>query len=570
MLSTLRNTVKQSAVLIQRRNFGSKDVRFGSEGRALMLQGCDKLADAVGVTLGPKGRNVVIEQSFGAPKITKDGVTVAKSIEFSNRMMNLGAQLVKQVASSTNDTAGDGTTTATVLARAIFKEGCKAVAAGMNPMDLRRGINLAVEKVLEDIKTRSKDVTTNEEIYQVATISANGDKVVGKLIADAMEKVGREGTITVTEGKTLEHEMDVVEGLKFDRGYISPYFITNQKTARVELENAFVLLYDKRLSSVKSILPLLEYVMQNQVSLLIISEDVDSEALATMVVNKMRLGLKICAVKAPGFGDNRKAQLHDIAAMTGGQVITEETGMKIDQLDPSMLGRARTVTVTKDDCVIMEGAGTKDEVEGRAEQIRQSIKQCTSEYEKEKLQERLAKMSGGVAVIKVGGASEVEVGEVKDRIQDALCATKAAVEEGIIVGGGCALLYATKALDNIQTENFDQSIGVKIVRNALTVPCKTIAENAGVEGSVVVGNLLREGKTNIGYNAQTGEYVDMMQSGIIDPAKVVKTALRDAASVASLMTTTEALITEAKDEVKAGGMGGMGGMEGMGGMGGMF
>ncbi|PHJ26112.1 chaperonin [Cystoisospora suis] len=555
----------------------SKDIRFGSDARNQMLAGCNRLADAVGVTLGPKGRNVVIEQTYGSPKITKDGVTVAKSIELSNKMMNLGAQLVKQVASTTNDIAGDGTTTATLLARAIFKEGCKAVDAGMNPMDLLRGINLAVEKILKHLNSVTKTVTTSEEIFNVATISANGDKVVGRLIADAMEKVGRDGTITVSEGKTLSHEMELVEGLKFDRGFISPYFITNTKEQKVELEKPYILLYDKRISSVKSILPVLEFIVQNQASLIIIAEDVDSEALATMVVNKLRLGLKICAVKAPGFGDHRKAMLHDIAVMTGGQVITEETGSNIEdaQQVPQMLGQAKSVTVNKDTTLIIEGAGTKATIDERCDQIRVSMEQTHSEYEKEKLQERLAKMTGGVAVIKVGGASEVEVSEAKDRIQDALCATKAAVEEGIVPGGGAALLYASETLKDIETVNYDQKVGVNIVRNACKQPCKTIADNAGHEGAVVVGNLLREAKASRGFNAQTGEYVDMIAAGIIDPTKVVKTALSDAASVASLMTTTEAAVVEAKEEKEdhvGGGAGGMpmGGPGGMGGMGGMY
>ncbi|EPR63675.1 heat shock protein HSP60 [Toxoplasma gondii ME49] len=559
--------------VFQVRHASSKEIRFGCDARNQMLAGCNRLADAVGVTLGPKGRNVVIEQPYGSPKITKDGVTVAKSIELGNRMMNLGAQLVKQVASTTNDIAGDGTTTATLLARAIFREGCKAVDAGMNPMDLLRGINLAVEKVLAHLNSVTKNVTTSEEIFNVATISANGDKVIGKLIADAMEKVGRDGTITVSEGKTLTHELELVEGLKFDRGYISPYFITNSKEQKVELEKPFVLLYDKRISSVKSILPVLEFIVQNQGSLLIIAEDVDSEALATMVVNKLRLGLKICAVKAPGFGDHRKAMLHDIAVMTGGQVVTEETGGSLEDAHqmPQMLGRAKSVTVTKDTTLVIEGGGEKATIDERCDQIRVSMEQTHSDYEKEKLQERLARMTGGVAVIKVGGASEVEVGEAKDRIQDALCATKAAVEEGIVPGGGTALLYASETLKTIETTNYDQKVGVGIVRNACKQPCKTIADNAGHEGAVVVGNLLREADPTKGFNAQTGEYVDMMAAGIIDPTKVVKTALSDAASVASLMTTTEAAVVEAKEEKPDEPMGGgmpMGGMGG--GMGGMY
>ncbi|OXB71561.1 UNVERIFIED_CONTAM: hypothetical protein H355_008328 [Colinus virginianus] len=484
-------------------------------------------------------------------------------------MMNLGAQLVKQVASTTNDIAGDGTTTATLLARAIFKEGCKAVDAGMNPMDLLRGINVAVEKVLRELERVTKNVTTSAEIFNVASISANGDRVVGQLIADAMEKVGRDGTITVAEGKTLVHSLEVVEGLQFDRGYISPYFINNTKEQKVELEKPYVLLYDKRISSVKSILPVLEFIVQNQASLLIVAEDVDSEALATMVVNKLRLGLKICAVKSPGFGDHRKAMLHDIAVKTGGQVITEETGNSLENASqvPQMLGQAKAITVSKDSTLIMEGAGEKTHIEERCDQIRVSIEQTHSDYEREKLQERLAKLTGGVAVIKVGGASEVEVGEAKDRIQDALCATKAAVEEGIVPGGGTALLYASETLKDLKTDNYDQKVGVNIIRNACKQPCKIIADNAGHEGAVVVGNLMREANTKRGFNAQTGEYVDMVEAGIIDPTKVVKTALSDAASVASLMTTTEAAVVEAKEEKdgeNAGGanmpMGGMGGM----------
>lgn len=554
----------------------SKDVRFGQEARAQMLQGCNKLADAVGATLGPKGRNVVIEQSYGCPKITKDGVTVAKAIEFGNKMMNLGAQLVRQVASATNDAAGDGTTTATVLARAIYREGCAAVAAGMNPMDLLRGIRLAVDAVLAHLDNHKKLLTTSEDIFNVATISANGDKIVGQLIADAMDKVGREGTITVTEGKLLTHELELVEGVKIDRGYISPYFITNSKEQKVELDKPYILLSDKKISSVKSLLPLLEHVLQNQASLLIIAEDVDSEALATMVVNKLRLGLKICAVKAPGFGDHRKAQMNDIAVITGAQVITEETGMKLEDANiTEVIGRAKSVSISKDSSIIMEGGGDKKDIDERAEQLRIAIQNSTSEYDKEKLQERLAKLTGGVAVIKVGGSSEVAVNECKDRVQDALCATKAAVEEGIVPGGGTALLFASLELDKIKTENYDQEVGVKIIKNACKVPCKTIAENAGHEGAVVVGNILREGNPNKGFNAQTGEYVDMIAAGIIDPTKVVKTALSDAASVASLMSTTEVAIFDVKDNEKGenenmGGMGGMGGMPGGGMGGGMY
>eukprot|EP00921_Rhytidocystis_pertsovi_P007876 GHVQ01013045.1.p2 GENE.GHVQ01013045.1~~GHVQ01013045.1.p2 ORF type:complete len:591 (+),score=124.74 GHVQ01013045.1:92-1864(+) len=564
----------------QCRSFASKDILFGAEARSQMLLGCNKLADAVGATLGPKGRNVVIDQSFGGPKITKDGVTVAKSIEFSNKAMNLGAQLVKQVASTTNDIAGDGTTTATVLARAIYKEGCEAVAAGMNPMDLLRGINMAVEHILCELDRVKKTVTTSEDVFNVASISANGDKTIGKLIADAMDKVGREGTITVNDGKTLQHELELAEGLQFDRGFISPYFITNSKTQKVELEKPLILLHDKKISSVKALLPVLEHVLQNQSSLLIVAEDIDSEALATMIVNKLRLGLKICAVKAPGFGEQRKAMLHDLAVMTGAQVITEETGMKLEEAlkenMAGMLGGAKSVTITKDHTIIMEGNGARGEaVVERAAELRNAIDNTTSDYEKDKLKERLAKMTGGVAVIKVGGASEVEVSEARDRLQDSLCATKAAVEEGIVAGGGVALLYASRVLDKLVPENGDQKVGFNIVRNACKVPCKLIAENAGHEGAVVVGNLLREGDTSMGFNAQTGEYVNMISAGIMDPTKVVKSALADAASVASLMTTTEVAVFDAKDDkdsgAAGGGMGGMGGMGGgMGGMGGMM
>eukprot|EP00918_Siedleckia_nematoides_P099129 GHVU01216961.1.p1 GENE.GHVU01216961.1~~GHVU01216961.1.p1 ORF type:complete len:511 (+),score=106.52 GHVU01216961.1:125-1657(+) len=493
MLSTLRGANRRGAQYFRREQarYASKEIRFGTDARMQMLMGCNKLADAVGVTLGPKGRNVVIEQAWGPPKITKDGVTVAKSIEFKNRMMNIGASLVKQVASTTNDVAGDGTTTATILARHIYKEGCEAVAAGMNPMDLLRGINLGVEGVLKHLNENRKDITTSEEVKAVATISANGDETIGRLIADAMDKVGKEGTITVNDGKTLQHELEVVEGLKFDRGYISPYFITNTKTQKVELENPYILLCDKKISSFKAILPTLEHVLNNRSSLLIIAEDVESEAIATLVLNKLRLGLNICAVKAPGFGDHRKALIQDIATVVGGTVVTEETGMKMEELDASVLGRAKSITVTKDDCIIMEGEGDKADVETRCDQIRGAIDVTKSDYEKEKLQERLGKITGGVAVIKVGGASEVEVGEAKDRINDALNATKAAVEEGVVPGGGSALLFAAQQLGGIATANNDQTVGVNIVKNACKVPCRMIADNAGHEGAVVVGNLLR-------------------------------------------------------------------------------
>jgi len=546
MLSAPRATGSAARVLrTSVRNMSGKDVRFGVEARALMLQGVDKLADAVQVTLGPKGRNVVIEQSFGAPKITKDGVTVAKAIEFADKHQNIGAQLVRQVANKTNDVAGDGTTTATVLTRAIFAEGCKSVAAGMNPMDLRRGINLAVEACVADLKSRTKMISSKEEICNVATISANSDKEIGEMIADAMEKVGKEGVITVQDGQTLENELEVVEGMKFDRGFISPYFSTNPNTQKAEFENPYILLVEKKVSTLQTLLPLLEQVVKVQKPLVIIAEDVDGEALATLVVNKLRGGVNVAAIKAPGFGDNRKATLQDMAVLTGGTVISEDIGMKLETADLSCLGTCKKMTISKDDTVILDGAGGAAAVEERCEVLRDAIVDTSSEYEKEKLQERLAKLSGGIAVIKVGGATETEVSEKKDRVTDALNATRAAVEEGIVAGGGTALLYASKALDGIVTANFDQKVGVDIMRHALTVPCKTIANNAGAEGAVVVGKLLESSDTTFGFDAQKGEYVDMIAKGIIDPTKVVRTALVDAASNASLMTTTEAMITEA-------------------------
>jgi len=549
-----------------------KDVRFGNEARAMMLAGVDKLADAVQVTLGPKGRNVVLDQAYGAPKITKDGVTVAKGIEFKDRYQNIGAQLVRQVANRTNDIAGDGTTTATVLTRAIFSEGCKSVAAGMNPMDLRRGINLAVDHVLMDLKARTKMISSKEEIKNVATISANSDHAIGVLIANAMEKVGKEGVITVQDGKTLEDELEVVEGMKFDRGYISPYFITSPKTQKTEFEHPLVLLVEKKVSSLQSMLPLLEQVIKTQKPLVIIAEDIDGEALATLVVNKLRGGMSVAAVKAPGFGDNRKAILQDMAVLTGGTVISEDVGLKLETADFSTLGSCKTITISKDDTVMLDGAGEKEAIEERCELLRESIAVSSSEYEKEKLQERLAKLSGGVAVLKVGGASEVEVNEKKDRVTDALNATRAAVEEGIVAGGGTALLYASKGLQDLAAKmtNFDQKHGVEIMMRALTVPCKTIVSNAGVEGAVVVGKLLESTDTNWGYNAQNEMFCDMVQEGIIDPTKVCRTALVDAASVASLMTTTEAMVVDQpkKEETATGGGGSMGGGIG-GGMGGM-
>ncbi|CEF99267.1 Chaperonin Cpn60 [Ostreococcus tauri] len=544
----------------------AKDLRFGVEARALMLRGCDTLADAVQVTLGPKGRNVVIEQQYGPPKITKDGVTVAKNIEFSDRMMNLGASLVKQVSVSTNDVAGDGTTTATVLARAIFSEGCKSVAAGMNPMDLRRGINAAVEHVVKELKKNVKMISTTEEIAQVGTISANGEREIGDLIARAMEKVGKEGVITVGDGKTLENELEVVEGMKFDRGYISPYFVNNPKTQKCELENAYVLIVEKKISGLTPLLPVLEAVLKSQRPLLIVAEDVESEALATLIVNKLRGGVKVCAVKAPGFGDNRRSNLQDIAILTGGTLVSEDLGHKLETVDLSMLGQAKKITVSKDDTILMDGAGEEGAIEERCDQLKEAIAETTSDYDREKMQERLAKLSGGVAVLKVGGASEVEVGEKKDRVVDALNATKAAVDEGIVPGGGAALLHASKTLRELEDSMtiFDQKIGVQIIREAIKRPLRTIAMNAGVEGSVVVEKVLAETDNGIGYNAATGEYTDMVKDGVIDPLKVVRTALTDAASVASLMMTSECMITEIKEDKPAflpgdGGMGGMGG-----------
>ncbi|KAG5588348.1 hypothetical protein H5410_048782 [Solanum commersonii] len=548
------------------RNYAAKDIRFGVEARALMLQGVEQLADAVKVTMGPKGRNVVIEQSWGAPKVTKDGVTVAKSIEFKDKIQNVGASLVKQVANATNDVAGDGTTCATVLTRAIFAEGCKSVAAGMNAMDLRRGISMAVDSVVTNLKSRARMISTSEEIAQVGTISANGERVIGDLIARAMEKVGKEGVITIQDGKTLLNELDVVEGMKLDRGYISPYFITNQKNQKCELDNPLILIHEKKISSVNAVVKALELALKRQRPLLIVAEDVDNEALATLILNKLRAGIKVCAIKAPGFGENRKAYLQDLAILTGGQVITEELGLNIENLEFEMLGTSKEATISKDDTVILDGAGEKKSIEERCELIRSTIEQSTSDYDKEKLQERLAKLSGGVAVLKIGGASEAEVGEKKDRVTDALNATKAAVEEGIVPGGGVALLYAARELDNLTTANFDQKIGVQIIQNALKTPVHTIASNAGVEGAVVVGKLLDQDNLDLGYDAAKGEYVDMIKAGIIDPVKVIRTALVDAASVSSLLTTTEAVVVELpKDEKESPAMGGgMGG--GMGGM----
>ncbi|KAJ8542146.1 hypothetical protein K7X08_017012 [Anisodus acutangulus] len=533
------------------RNYAAKDIKFGVEARGLMLQGVEQLADAVKVTMGPKGRNVVIEQSWGAPKVTKDGVTVAKNIEFKDKIKNVGASLVKQVANATNDVAGDGTTCATVLTRAIFAEGCKSVAAGMNAMDLRRGITMAVDAVVTNLKSRARMISTSEEIAQVGTISANGEREIGELIAKAMEKVGKEGVITIQDGKTLYNELEVVEGMKLDRGYISPYFITNEKNQKCELDDPLILIHEKKISSINAIVKVLELALKRQNPLLIVSEDVESEALATLILNKLRAGIKVCAIKAPGFGENRKANLQDLAALTGGQVITEELGLNIENVELDMLGKCKKVTISKDDTVVLDGAGEKKAIEERCEQIRSAIELSTSDYDKEKLQERLAKLSGGVAVLKVGGASEVEVGEKKDRVTDALNATKAAVEEGIVPGGGVALLYASKELETLPTANFDQKIGVQIIQNALKTPVHTIASNAGVEGSVVVGKLLEQDNPDLGYDAAKGEYVDMVKSGIIDPLKVIRTALVDAASVASLLTTTEAVIVELPKDEKA-------------------
>ncbi len=544
----------------------AKDVYFSADARDRMLRGVNTLANAVKVTLGPKGRNVVIEKSFGAPRSTKDGVSVAKEIELADRFENLGAQLIREVASKTNDKAGDGTTTATVLAQAIVVEGLKSVAAGMNPMDLKRGIDKAVTKVIEEIKSNAKKVSANSEIAQVGTISANGDTEVGEMIARAMDKVGNEGVITVEEAKTAETELDVVEGMQFDRGYLSPYFITNADKMEADLEEPLILLYEKKLSTLQPLLPVLEAVVQSGRPLLIIAEDIEGEALATLVVNKLRGGLRVAAVKAPGFGDRRKAMLEDIAILTGGQLISEDLGIKLENVSLDMLGKAKKVTITKDDTTIVDGSGEKDGIEGRISQIKRQIEDTTSDYDKEKLQERLAKLAGGVAVIRVGGSTEVEVKERKDRVDDALNATRAAVEEGIVPGGGVALLKASKVLDGFKGDNDDQEAGVAIVRRALQAPIRQIAENAGVEGSIVVSKVLENDSATFGFNAQTEEYVDMVQAGVIDPAKVVRTALQDAASVAGLLITTEAAIVEAP---KKGGAAAGGGMPDMGGMGGM-
>ncbi|ANL33384.1 chaperonin GroEL [Rhizobium phaseoli] len=522
----------------------AKEVKFHSDARERMLRGVDVLANAVKVTLGPKGRNVVIDKSFGAPRITKDGVSVAKEIELEDKFENMGAQMLREVASKTNDLAGDGTTTATVLAQAIVKEGAKAVASGMNPMDLKRGIDLAVDAVVGELKSNARKISNNSEIAQVGTISANGDSEIGRYLAEAMEKVGNEGVITVEEAKTAETELEVVEGMQFDRGYLSPYFVTNQDKMRVELEDPYILIHEKKLSNLQSMLPVLEAVVQSGKPLLIIAEDVEGEALATLVVNKLRGGLKIAAVKAPGFGDRRKAMLEDIAILTGGTVISEDLGIKLENVTLNMLGRAKKVAIEKENTTIIDGAGSKAELDGRTAQIRAQIEETTSDYDREKLQERLAKLAGGVAVIRVGGSTEVEVKEKKDRVDDALHATRAAVEEGILPGGGVALLRAVKALDTIKTANDDQRVGVDIVRRAIEAPVRQIAENAGAEGSIIVGKLREKTEFSYGWNAQTGEYGDLYAQGVIDPAKVVRTALQDAASVAGLLVTTEAMIAE--------------------------
>ncbi|MXO70316.1 chaperonin GroEL [Alteraurantiacibacter buctensis] len=542
----------------------AKDVKFGRDARERILKGVDTLANAVKVTLGPKGRNVVIDKSFGAPRITKDGVSVAKEIELKDKFENMGAQMLREVASKTNDQAGDGTTTATVLAQAIVREGMTAVAAGMNPMDLKRGIDLAVTKVVEDLVARSKPVSGSSEIAQVGIISANGDTEVGNKIAEAMEKVGKEGVITVEEAKGLEFELDVVEGMQFDRGYLSPYFVTNAEKMTVELDNPYILIHEKKLSSLQAMLPILEAVVQSGRPLLIIAEDIEGEALATLVVNKLRGGLKIAAVKAPGFGDRRKAMLQDIAILSAGEMISEDLGIKLENVTLNMLGQAKRVTIDKDNTTIVDGAGNADDIKARVEQIRAQIEVTTSDYDREKLQERLAKLAGGVAVIKVGGASEVEVKERKDRVDDALHATRAAVEEGIVPGGGTALLYATKALEGLKGANDDQTKGIDIVRRAITAPVKQIATNAGHDGAVVSGNLLREGDETQGFNAATDTYENLVAAGVIDPTKVVRTALQDAASVAGLLITTEAAISEMPEDKPAPAMPDMGGMGGMG------
>ena len=542
----------------------AKEVKFGRSARERMLAGVNILADAVKVTLGPKGRNVVLDKSFGAPRITKDGVSVAKEIELEDKFENMGAQMLREVASKTNDIAGDGTTTATVLAQAIVQEGHKAVAAGMNPMDLKRGIDLAVSEVVKDLLAKAKKINTSDEVAQVGTISANGEKEIGQMIAEAMQKVGNEGVITVEEAKTAETELEVVEGMQFDRGYLSPHFVTNPEKMVADLDDPYILIHEKKLSNLQNMLPILEAVVQSSRPLLIIAEDVEGEALATLVVNKLRGGLKIAAVKAPGFGDRRKAMLEDIAILTGGQVVSEDIGIKLENVTLDMLGTAKKVSISKENTTIVDGAGDKAGIEGRVAQIKGQIEETSSDYDREKLQERLAKLAGGVAVIRVGGSTEVEVKERKDRVDDALNATRAAVEEGIVPGGGTALLRASKFID-AKGENDDQEAGINIVRRALQAPARQIATNAGAEASVVVGKILDQSKADFGYNAQTGEYVNMVESGIVDPVKVVRTALQDAASVAGLLITTEAMVAELpKKEAAGGGMPDMGGMGGMG------
>ncbi|MGB3867402.1 MAG: chaperonin GroEL [Xanthobacteraceae bacterium] len=543
----------------------AKDVKFSGDARDRMLRGVDTLANAVKVTLGPKGRNVVIDKSFGAPRITKDGVTVAKEIELEDKFENMGAQMVREVASKTNDLAGDGTTTATVLAQAIVREGAKSVAAGMNPMDLKRGIDIAVTAVVKDIEKRAKPVASSAEVAQVGTISANGDTNIGKMIAQAMQKVGNEGVITVEENKSLETEVDIVEGMKFDRGYLSPYFVTNAEKMTAELEDVYVLLHEKKLSGLQAMLPVLEAVVQSGKPLLIVAEDVEGEALATLVVNRLRGGLKVAAVKAPGFGDRRKAMLEDIAILTGGQLISDDLGMKLENVTVKMLGRAKKVVIDKENTTIVNGAGKKADIEARVGQIKAQIEETTSDYDREKLQERLAKLAGGVAVIRVGGATEIEVKEKKDRVEDALNATRAAVQEGIVPGGGTALLRAKKAVGRLSNDNADVQAGINIVLKALEAPARQIAENAGVEGSIVVGKVLENKSETFGFDAQNEDYVDLVAKGIVDPAKVVRTALQDAASVAGLLVTTEAMVAELPREPApampaGGGMGGMGGM----------
>jgi chaperonin GroEL len=546
----------------------AKEVKFGSEARTKMLEGVDILANAVKVTLGPKGRNVVLEKSFGAPRITKDGVTVAKDIELKDKFQNMGAQMVREVASKANDVAGDGTTTATVLAQSIAQEGAKAVASGMNPMDLKRGIDMAVDAVVEKIVAGSKTISTSDEVAQVGTISANGEEEIGKMIAEAMERVGNEGVITVEEAKSLDTELDVVEGMQFDRGYLSPYFVTDAEKMRAVLEEPYILLHEKKLSNLQDMLPILEKVVQSSRPLLIIAEDIEGEALATLVVNRLRGGLKVAAVKAPGFGDRRKAMMEDLAILTNGTVVSEEVGIALDSLTLEMLGSAKRVEITKDETTIVDGSGDKVEIEARCNQIRAQAEESTSDYDREKMQERLAKLAGGVAVIKVGGATEVEVKERKDRVDDAMHATRAAVQEGIVPGGGVALVRASVVLDGLKTANRDQEVGINIVRRALQAPARNIAENAGAEGSVIVGKLMESSDANMGYDAKNNEYTDMIKAGVIDPTKVVRSALQNAASVAGLLVTTEAMVAEKpepKDPMPAApDMGGMGGMGGMG------